>query len=94
MVDLAGPVRSGSGRLGRALLGLAAALVLVAVLLTVQGLRRHPQHRVRLVAGPPAAAVDPAGCPIGDALPGRRQPLRRPCWGRSSGSFRTAGWPG
>jgi hypothetical protein len=52
-------------RLGRALLGLAAALALVAVLLTVQGLRRHPQHRVSLVAGPPAVAVDPAGCPIG-----------------------------
>lgn len=53
------------GRLGRALLGLAGALLLVAVLLTVQGLRRHPQPRVRLVAGPPAAAADPAGCPIG-----------------------------
>jgi hypothetical protein len=53
------------GRLSRVLLVLAAALLLVAVLLTVQGLRRHPQHQIRLVAGPPAAAVDPAGCPIG-----------------------------
>jgi hypothetical protein len=53
------------GRLGRALLGLAAVLLLVAVVLTVQGLRRHPQHLTQLVAGPPAAAVDPAGCPIG-----------------------------
>src|SRR6185312_14900133 len=65
MPDPLAPSRPSSGRLGRALLALAAALVLVAVLLTVQGLRRHPQHRVRLLAGPPAAAVDPTGCPIG-----------------------------
>lgn len=59
------PSWTATSRPGRVLLAAAALLALVAGLLVVQGLRRQPEHRVRLVAGPPAVAVDPTGCPIG-----------------------------
>jgi hypothetical protein len=54
-----------TSRPGRLLLALAATLALVAVLLFAQGLRREPGLRLLVLAGPAAAAVDPAGCPIG-----------------------------
>lgn len=52
-------------RAGRSLLGLAGALILVAVLVLVQALRLSPAHRVRAVVGPAAFSVDAAGCPVG-----------------------------
>jgi hypothetical protein len=54
------PSWTASSRPARLLLALAAVLALVTVLLPVQGLRRQPEHRVRLVAAPAVPAVDPA----------------------------------